>query len=73
MKKVLLIAAVAVLALASCKKDRTCTCTVDYGIDGVEAQTVSDTQELSKKDAEEWCDDASTSLSSLDAGSCTLD
>ena len=27
MKKVLLIAAVAVLALSSCKKEKTCTCT----------------------------------------------
>jgi hypothetical protein len=28
MKKILMIAAVAGLAMASCKKDRTCTCTV---------------------------------------------
>jgi hypothetical protein len=28
MKKILLIAAVAGLAMASCKKDRTCTCTI---------------------------------------------
>ena len=58
MKKVLLIAAVAVLALSSCKKDRTCTCTVDLGIPGVPATVVSETQKLSKKDAEKWCDDA---------------
>lgn len=39
MKKVLLIAAVAVLAMASCKKDHTCTCgegddAVKYTING---------------------------------------
>ena len=68
MKKTLLIAAVALLALVSCKKDRTCTCTVDFGIEGVAIQTVSETQKLSKKDAEKWCDDANTT-----GVSCTLD
>jgi hypothetical protein len=31
MKKVIFIAIVAVASLASCKKDRTCTCTSSYG------------------------------------------
>tara|TARA_B100000809_G_C15004216_1_gene482612 strand:+ start:696 stop:905 length:210 start_codon:yes stop_codon:yes gene_type:complete len=69
MKKVLLIAAVAVLALASCKKDRTCTCTIDLGIEGVPAQTVSETAKLSKKDAKTWCEDAAVT----EGVTCELD
>lgn len=39
MKKVLFIAVLAVASLASCKKDRTCTCTSDVA--GSTAQTVT--------------------------------
>jgi hypothetical protein len=46
MKKVLLIAAVAVLALSSCKKERTCTCTIDLGIPGVPPTVVSQTEKF---------------------------
>jgi hypothetical protein len=60
MKKIALtLAGIAFVAvtLTSCKKDYTCTCTFDIaGVSG----SVSETQKLSKKDAEEWCEGEST-------------
>ena len=57
MKKVLSIAAAVVMVagLASCKKDRTCECTWDGDV------IYTETQKLSKKDAEEWCEGSQTS------------
>lgn len=58
MKKVFF-AAVAVLALASCKKDYTCECTTTGG--GMNA-TVSATVNGSKKDAKDACEKGSTTV-----------
>ncbi len=52
-------AAVAVLALASCKKDYTCECTTTGG--GVSG-TVSGTVNGSKKDAKEACEKGSSTV-----------
>ena len=63
---VLGIVAIALFAFtfASCKKDYTCECTI-LGI------TTSDTQKLSKKDADTWCGDSNTAAQIL-GGSCSL-
>ncbi len=53
MKKVLLVGAVALLGLASCKKDYTCECTVD--LLGVKT-TSSTTLNATKSDAKEACE-----------------
>jgi hypothetical protein len=58
MKKVLLVAAVAGLAMASCKKDYTCECTASAG--GVSA-TASTTIHDTKKKAEDACTAKNTS------------
>lgn len=51
MKKVILFGAFALLTLASCKKDWTCTCTSSIG--GSESRTISD---MTKSDAKVDCD-----------------
>jgi hypothetical protein len=51
MKKVLLFGAFALLTLASCKKDWTCTCISSLG--GSESSTISD---MTKSDAKAECD-----------------
>lgn len=56
MKKVLLVAAVVVVGLASCKKDYTCTCTTTGN--GVTA-SVSSTTKATKKDAKSSCESGS--------------
>tara|TARA_B100000809_G_C14989656_1_gene477521 strand:- start:280 stop:486 length:207 start_codon:yes stop_codon:yes gene_type:complete len=68
MKKVLLIAAVAVLALASCKKERDCTCTING------ETSVTTFPKESKKDQETACDalQSMNQILSADA-TCTLD
>ena len=48
MKKVLLVAAVAVFALSSCTKDYTCTCTVE--VLGVSSSSSVDYEGLSKSE-----------------------
>lgn len=56
MKKVLLIAAVAGLAMASCRKDRTCTCTETSDAPGFVADTyVTTYKDIKKKDAKKAC------------------
>lgn len=56
MKKTLLIVAVASLAMASCRKDRTCTCTETSDQPGFVAQTRVETyKESKKKDATNAC------------------
>ncbi|MBN8701524.1 MAG: hypothetical protein J0M08_00515 [Bacteroidetes bacterium] len=66
MKKLVFLAAVIVASLASCKKDRTCTCKYDYM--GVTSST-SYTAKLKKKDAKTWCEGNGTSS----YYTCTLD
>lgn len=56
MKKVLLFGAFALLTLASCKKDWTCTCTSSIG--GSESSTISD---MTKSDAKVECDSGDAS------------
>jgi hypothetical protein len=65
MKKVLVVAAVAMMALVSCKKDYTCDCTV------LGQTSSTEFKDVKKKDAQEACDEASVALTILD-GSCTL-
>lgn len=56
MKKVLLIAAVAGLAMASCKKDHTCECTSSSTFPGSTSTTQKYTiKEASKKTAKDVC------------------
>lgn len=58
MKKVLLIAAVAGLAMVSCKKDYTCECTYSGGgVSGTTTTTIKDT----KKKATDACEKLSVS------------
>lgn len=72
MKKVILVAAVAMLALASCKKDHTCSCTVTssgglFGDFSVTADTVY--TDMKKGDAEDLC--VAQNASATVAGSTT--
>lgn len=64
MKKVILVATIGVLALISCKKDYTCSCTVtSTGL--VNFTVVNDTiyQDVSKSDAENKCATMNSSAS----------
>ncbi|MFD1553919.1 hypothetical protein DNU06_14055 [Putridiphycobacter roseus] len=63
MKKVILIAAVSMLALASCKKDYTCECTIDSEVYTYELKDVK------KSDAKDACDAVGASWI-LAGGSC---
>lgn len=57
MKRVLLVSAFAVLALASCKKDYVCTCTsTGNGVTGSSTTTITDT----KKNAKATCEAGSS-------------
>ena len=59
MKKVLLIAAVAGLSFASCKKDYTCECTISgNGVSGSTTATIKDT----KKKAKDACEKGSSEV-----------
>ena len=57
MKKVTLFAvvAMAVLSLASCKKDRTCTCTITSSLGGGSSTTTSVMTKVSKKTGQANC------------------
>jgi hypothetical protein len=56
MKKVLLIAAVAGLAMASCRKDRTCECKTTSDAPGFTSSTSTTTwKDVKKKDARKSC------------------
>ncbi|MCW3084181.1 MAG: hypothetical protein JWP12_1547 [Bacteroidetes bacterium] len=56
MKKVLFIAVVAVASLASCKKDRTCTCTSSNSVSGADPiPTVKTYTKAKKGDARAAC------------------
>ncbi len=64
MKKVLF-AAVAVLALASCKKEYTCECTVSSGSSSASSSVTF--EKMKKKDAEDKCKQGTNSVAT-----CTL-
>jgi len=66
MKKVVLVAAVAMLSLASCKKDYTCECTTASGI-----KTSTVFKDAKSSEAEDACSTLST-LSSISGGSCEI-
>ena len=69
MKKVLLLAAVAVsFTMVSCKKDYTCTCTYDGSTATMTFKTAK------KKDAETACETQETNLKNLGEAdaSCTM-
>ncbi len=68
MKKVIFLGAFALIALASCKKEHTCSCTVTTG--GISA-TTSTTIKDTKKKAEEACDGLNTSSTVLGVTSST--
>ena len=65
MKKFIAIAALGVLTLASCKKDYTCSCTIN----GVTTDSMY--KDIKKKDAETACD-AATATFAAAGGTCTL-
>jgi hypothetical protein len=60
MKKLFIVAAVAVFGLTACKKEWTCVC----DLAGTKVEVKSGTK-LSKKDAETWCETASTGVCEL--------
>lgn len=57
MKRVILVAAVSIMALASCKKDYTCECTSSTG-----SVTSFPIENSTKSDAEEGCDGTGASV-----------
>lgn len=65
MKKVIIISAVAIFALASCKKDYTCECTI---LGQTSSTPFADAK---KSDATDACDALNTSAAILD-GKCEL-
>lgn len=70
MKKVIAFAAVAMVALASCKKDYTCTCT--YDLMGESMSVDAPLNDMKKKDAEEACDAADATYSMYGGAACEL-
>ncbi|MEP7128812.1 MAG: hypothetical protein ABI729_08090 [Chitinophagales bacterium] len=66
MKKLLFIATITIVGLASCKKDYNCTCDI------LGTVTVTPIQNVSKDDAQSTCDAANVSAV-LFGGTCTLD
>ena len=71
MKKTLLIAAVAGLAFASCKKDYTCECTTSDSADPSYKITSSTTYKAKKKDAEASCNGLKTTVGTISTA-CSL-
>lgn len=63
MKKVFLIGAVALVALSSCKKIRTCCC--DLSSVGLGEICVDSEEKMTKKDAKADCEDGSDGLCKL--------
>jgi hypothetical protein len=63
MKKILFIAAIGSLSLASCKKDYTCECTASFfGTTFIAKSAANST----KKGAEEWCKSQQNSTTTVD-------
>lgn len=72
MKKVFALAAMAMLVLASCKKDFTCECTADTNGNG-STTTEYDFIDQKKSDAEEGCEAQEQNLKQVDPNaSCEL-
>jgi hypothetical protein len=71
-KSIFVVAGVAMLALASCKKDYTCECTVTTM--GIAVPTLpAEFKDVKKKDAEEACDALQTTYTVGGAtASCSL-
>lgn len=65
MKKTLLIVAIAGLAMASCKKDYTCTCTTKDSTDPSFSSTATFSFHAKKKDAQASCDALKTTVGTL--------
>ncbi len=69
MKKVYVMLALCSVALASCKKEYTCVCTIPAVV--VNGTTISEEfsteikGEFTKKDAEEWCEGQGTDICKL--------
>jgi hypothetical protein len=76
MKKVLLVAAVAGLAMASCKKDYDCECVTTSTFSGYTGgTTTAKTGKMKKSDAESKCnegDASSTGINPMDGSSYTI-
>lgn len=70
-KSIFVLAGVAMLALASCKKDYTCDCSITTG---GETNTIkADIKGAKKKDAQEFCDAAQATYSQGGStATCTL-
>ena len=67
MKRVILVvAAVAMIVLVSCKKDRTCRCQIDYNNNGISYSGSADTLFLNvtESDAEAKCSGLDVSVTS---------
>ncbi|PBQ34003.1 hypothetical protein CNR22_20215 [Sphingobacteriaceae bacterium] len=65
MRKVLLVAAVAMFAMTSCKKEYTCECTATVGQNGSTTSTTASTTIKDKKDdAKTTCENGSSDASS---------
>lgn len=71
MKKILTIAAVASLAMVSCKKDYTCECTVKDSSGTIPTTTTSATAKMKKADAETWCENNKSTVGTIST-SCEL-
>ena len=67
MKKVFIIASVALVSLASCKKDRTCTCTTVSG--GNTHVVATKMHKVKKGDAREACSLQGSITTTTDSGS----
>jgi hypothetical protein len=69
MKKSLLIAAFAGLAMVACKKDYTCECTTSSNVPGFVTTTNSgSTGKMKKADAESKCNEGDKTYSTASAG-----
>lgn len=63
MKKSLIVAAVAALAMVSCKKDYTCKCTITDN--GTEIYNQTFTAKMKKSESENWCTGNSVDVNGL--------
>jgi hypothetical protein len=70
MKKVIFLGAFALVSLASCKKEYTCTCT-GY-VDGAAVSSASTTIKDTKSDAQTTCDSGDTAASGGVSVNCEI-
>jgi len=74
MKKLLILAgAFAMIALSSCTKEYTCTCTTTYTDSEMDPIVTSYTFEAKKSDAKAACDDYKIDVAGYASMSCDLD